>query len=194
MKQKIHQCGALILMSLIAFSLMLSLAVNSQAETKILTPMKPATILKTKKFTINGFSAYNYAKSRGFTFSAFPKDVTSICEIEPNSHSGYLSTSAKATIMTGSKCDFVLFSGKYLNAGWKYVRSNISGLGCQGGTQPKMGFTAKKPTQGSNRIPFELHQWIVAQGGERFGGSCNYQILTLTLEGPVTAQWQDAFK
>lgn len=170
------------------------------SETKTLTPMIRSPVVQMKTFTVKGGDAYNYAKSHGFKFIATKNDSTSQCAISGSS--GYsLRTIAKSSPATGSKCDFVLFGGRQLNNGWTYYGKTFNGLACQtaqgeprGGNR---GYSIKlMPERGSKSTQMKFHQWIEASGLNlrALDGGCSLAIDSITLQGPATGKWQDAFR
>ena len=144
-------------------------------------------------YIIKGGSAYEYSKTRGFTFTAVPAALASYCHIY-GVNEGALHVDAVTSRMSGSKCDFILFGGKQLKEGWTF-KSYREHADC---APPKRNYSVNpKPASGSRDITFKAHLWAdppMTVVGEPAFNACDYFIDEITLEGPSSPSWQAAFE
>ncbi len=151
--------------------------------------------LPPKEYTIPGGDAYKYAKQHGFKFTIKCNDLNSQCKIFPTKDSTCylgLSTAGKLKEL-GAKCDFVLFGGKLLNKGWSFKSDYLQTTGCPNTIYSRRGHRIdQRPSIGSRTIKYKIHGWVDPTTNPLH--SCVMYLRTLTLVGPASMHWHDAFK
>lgn len=164
----------------------------SEAKSDTINFSPAPTPAARSNFVIDGGSAYEYAKTKGFDFKAIPKDPTSNCRIYGSS-GGPLYVQAATSRIIGSKCDFILFGGKQLNEGWIF-KSYTQGADC---SPPKRNYSIdQQPTSDSRNMTFKIHAWADAPMtvvGEPSSTLCLFFIQKIVLEGPAAMNWIGAF-
>ena len=143
-------------------------------------------------YVIKGGEAYETARSRRFEFTARPLDVASSCRID-----GTIGTPLDIVAWTsrvlGSKCDFTLFGGRQLKAGWTF-KSYTQHVEC---SPPKRGYSVtRQPSAGGRDLTFNIRLWADAPGtivGEPDSTRCRFEISDITLAGPSALTWRAAF-
>ena len=133
-----------------------------------------------KDFIIHAGRAKRYSQPLGFNFSITPKDITSRCEMDA-SHNYIELRSPKG--LTGSRCDYTLFSGKSIKTGWVFKRFMASAM-C---SSPNRGYSIIPPNEGSRQIRFKVHLWTNSNN------ACTWYLNKIILEGPGDAHWKEAF-
>jgi hypothetical protein len=165
----------------------------SEAKSDTINYSPPPAPAARRDFVIRGGDAYEYAKSKGFNFTAIPRDPTSNCRMYGSGGSSLL-VQAVTSRLVGSKCDFILFGGKQLNEGWTF-KSYTQWVDC---SPPKRNYSVdQKPTAGNRDMTFKIHAWADAPMtaiGEPSSTLCQFSIEKIVLEGPATAgHWGPAF-
>jgi hypothetical protein len=134
-----------------------------------------------RESTIWAAKIKKYSQPLGFNFSITPKDITSRCKMNAYQSISLVSPSG----LTGSKCDYSLFSGRLLNQGWNF-KSFRAIAHCE---SPDRGYSiTESPNPGSRQIRFKVHLWTHS------GKKCSWTLQDITLEGPGDAYWYEAFK
>jgi len=168
---------------------------NSISDTITLNvPAPPAPT--TKQFKIQAGTAYGVAHSRGFYFGQTGDMSPGECKMIHMIGYG-IKNIAEGTPVSGKRCDFVLFGGRQLNEGWKFIDYGSYSESCydDSGTG-KEGYTInQRPQAGSRNIEFRVHVWTGLGTLNSPINICEWYLESLTLEGPATsASWEDAFK
>jgi hypothetical protein len=154
--------------------------------------------LGTANFSVSGDDAVTEAKARGFQF-----------KVSGNQHCQYLGPNSFGAVLihtdnsdfdnganiTGAKCDFLLFTGKRLEAGWSLLSAEVV---CQG----QHSRVDKTGTPGTTDAEIKVHVWkdlfvngdAIKANGLKLGDTGTTCTLTqLTLTGPKGDDWHNAF-
>lgn len=159
------------------------------------------TIILTERerYSATGDEVYNYAKGRGYTFTATANDANSECKIYPSSWSAsrwiYIWAKGKVSLF-GAKCNFALFN-KSLHAGWTFLSDDLNTDDCKPSDWGKGNYSIiERPSPGSSNITYRISGWCEATGVQDIGGfcSCSIKLKSITFEGPAHKTWQDAFQ
>ena len=161
---------------------------NIASDTIILTEYKSFDLLP-------GY-VYEYAKGKGYTFTAIANDPNSECEISRPQGSGDLKLSTHGKLGNfGAKCDFALFN-KSLREGWTFKYDVIDDNLCFPRDYDRNHSFIEVPSKGGRSITYKIRGWCSATSilPTVGGGYCIIYIKSITLEGPKTGRWEDAFQ
>jgi hypothetical protein len=143
---------------------------------------------------------YNYAKGRGYTFTASANDPNSDCRVEvrpaPEGYISHMTLVTQGRAQTfGAKCTFNLFN-KSLHEGWTY-KFDSKEIGCDSVKGKGGCVVIERPSDGGRNITYKVRGWCDAVPpslSERSG--CTYLIYfrSIKIEGPAGKNWQEAFE
>jgi hypothetical protein len=158
------------------------------------------TIILTEYKIFNVFPgyAYEYAKEKGYTFTAIANDPNSECRISRTQNPPgdlLISTHGRLGNM-GAKCDFALFNG-LLHEGWTFKYDVIDNNSCYPSSSGNRNHSfIEKPFKDGRSITYKIRGWCDAINvlPTTSGCYCTIYLKSITLEGPATGRWEDAFQ
>jgi len=149
-----------------------------------------------KSFYVGAGDAYEYARGKGYTFTAVANDPNSECVMKkvqwPQPGALLLTTSARELTAFGAKCEYTLFN-KSLREGWTYVSDIIDNRHCKPLTDYGAYTIIQKPSAGSRSITYKIRSWCNAHDVLRTC-SCSIYLINIEIYGPATGRWEDAFQ
>lgn len=137
---------------------------------------------------------YDYARGRGYTFTASADDPNADCRIWRSDKILILRTTG--TLQTfGAKCTYSLFN-KSLHEGWTY-KFDSREITCHKVRGKGDCIFIERPPDGGRNINYKVRGWcgaVTPSLTDRSGCFCGINFHFITLEGPAGKNWQEAFE